>query len=97
MIDDFLGELDRQTALYREMIGTSELPRLQALMREIAQIDVKLAPVRRRWPDVCRRLDPETAARANRSVDAARDVLARLVERMAPPVPARRISEAYGS
>jgi hypothetical protein len=93
MIDEFLRDLDHQTDLYREMLATSDVPRLQALLREIGDIDARIAPIRRRWKDVVPRLDAPTAERAGRSIDAARDVLARLVDRMVPP---RRVSDAYG-
>jgi len=92
VIDDFLRDLDRQTALYGEMIGTTDVARLQALLGEAGAIDARIAPIRRRWPEVAGTLDVETARRAGRSIDAARDVLARLVDRFAPPA---RVAEVY--
>lgn len=94
MIGEFLDDLDRQTELYRQMLATPEAHRLRELLKEVSDLDVRLAPVRRRWPEICRTLDPATATRAGRSIDAARDVLARLVTRFVPPPP--RVREAYG-
>jgi len=97
VIDDFLRELDRQTGLYREMLATTEVARLQSLLREVGDIDVRIAPVRRRWAEVAPTLDVATAERAGKSIEAARDVLSRLVDRFVPPVPSSKLGQAYGS
>ncbi len=97
MIDDFLRDLDRQTDLYREMLATSDVVRVQELLQQVAGIDIRILSVRRRWPEVARTLDAVTATRAGRSIDAARDVLARLMEKFIPAPSPKRVGDVYGS
>ncbi|MBI2933699.1 MAG: hypothetical protein HYY16_18805 [Planctomycetes bacterium] len=96
MLDEFLRDLDRQTELYRQMLAATELPRMQELLREAGALDERLAPVRRRWSEVASTLDSDTARQAERSIGAARDVLARLVDRFVPPPSPQRVLETYG-